>query len=480
MIFRNLLSFYGPRYAPTIVYMLQSTEYEVGPYLKWFWRTQNFSQVVQRRTLDPTRSARLLVIALRLGALVQLLSGGLLIFFSWKYTIPGLVLYGVAVILAYPLVWAHLATIPLLLGRWLIIRPRERQLIAASEQIFAAHRGKKIAVAGSYGKTTMKELLLTVLSEGLKVAATPANKNVSSSHAVFAQTLAGDEDVVIIEYGEGAPGDVARFAAITHPTHGIITGLAPAHLGHYKTLEAAGRDIFSLAEYLKGQNVYVNTEAASIKPFLRDDYHTYDAHGVLGWSISHIELTTTGVSFRLQKGNQKLVLNSGLLGRHQVGVLALVAVLGLEFGMTGKQVQTGAARTVPFEHRMQPYNLGGAWIIDDTYNGNLEGIRAGTELLKALPAKRKIYVTPGLVDQGVETTAVHLRVGELIAAAQPDIVILMQNSVTGYIEQGLKAGDYRGKVQVESQPLAFYTSLDQFVAAGDVVLMQNDWTDNYA
>ena len=169
-----------------------------------------------------------------------------------------------------------------------------------------------------------------------------------------------------------------------------------------------------------------------------------------------------------------------MLGRHHLGFLALVAALALELGLTEKQVQAGIAKTKPFEHRMQPYQLAGAWVIDDTYNGNLEGIRAGTQLLKDLKAKRKIYVTPGLVDQGEETERVHREAGELIAAAQPDLVVLMQNSVTKFIEQGLKTGGFKGELRIETNPLDFYTNLTHFVATGDLVVMQNDWTDNYA
>ena len=148
--------------------------------------------------------------------------------------------------------------------------------------------------------------------------------------------------------------------------------------------------------------------------------------------------------------------------------------------MTPKQVEAGLAKTQPFEHRMQPYQLGGAWIIDDTYNGNLEGVRAGTELLASLEAKRKFYVTPGLVDQGGEKERVHIEVGELIAVAKPDIVVLMKNTVTAFIEQGLIKGGFNGELRIEPEPLEFYKNLEHFVAAGDVILMQNDWTDNYA
>jgi UDP-N-acetylmuramoyl-tripeptide--D-alanyl-D-alanine ligase len=326
----------------------------------------------------------------------------------------------------------------------------------------------------------MKELLLTVISEGKKVAATPANKNVSVSHAQFAAKLQGDEDVLIIEYGEGKPGDVTRFARATHPTHAVITGLAPAHLDKYRTVEAAGKDIFAVASYLHGKHVYVNTEAMALKPFMKASYHGYDSDGALGWKVKNIELTLTGTSFDLSKGKHKLHLTSGLLGRHQVGPLALAAAFSLEeLGLTEDEVTRGIAKTMPFEHRMQPYNLHGAWVIDDTYNGNIEGIRAGAALLAALPATRKLYVTPGLVDQGKEADAIHRTMGEVIADAAPDVVVLMRNSATAAITRGLEANGFKGELHIEQDPLLFYTNLGEFVAAGDVVLMQNDWTDNY-
>jgi UDP-N-acetylmuramoyl-tripeptide--D-alanyl-D-alanine ligase len=473
-------SIYLPSYPKSLVYMLQSTEYRLGPYIRWVWRTKDFRSVMQRRTLDRTKAARLLLLALRLGMLLQVAGGLWLIYAGLYQNVAGGVVFGLAVILIYPIVWAHLSVVPLILGRWFINLPAERELITRSEQIFAQHPAIKIAVAGSYGKTTMKELLSTVLREGLDVAATPANKNVSISHARFASKLTGDEEVLIIEYGEGAPGDVARFSRLTHPTHGIITGVAPAHLDHYKTLQAAGEDIFSLAAYLQGEQVYVNAESSEAKPFITGAYQLFDRHGALGWKTAHITTDLTGTSFTMAKGKQTLKLHSGLIGRHQVGYLSLVAALALQLGLTRQQVIAGIAKTVPFEHRMQPYQLGGAWVIDDTYNGNLEGIRAGTELLAELDApKRKIYVTPGLVDQGQETERVHREIGRLIASAQPTLVVLMQNSVTDFIKQGLYKAKFTGEIRLETNPLEFYTNLTHFVANGDLILMQNDWTDNY-
>lgn len=475
-----LLSLYKPHFATVLVYMLQNVEYRSGPYLSWFWRTQDFDKVMRRRTLDPTGPARLLLLVLWAGMFLQFAIGvGLIVQWYWQ-GLPAGWQFGLALVLSYPIVWAHLVTIPLAFGEWSVIRPKQRRAIGRTEKVFAEHTGIRIAVLGSYGKTTMKEVLRTVLGEGKKVAATPANKNVSISHARYAQKLDQDEEVLIIEYGEGKPGDVRRFAKHTHPTHAVITGLAPAHLDRYKTLSNVAKDLFSITESVEPRQVYVNTEAEEITGYLTEDVQKFDAKGSLGWRVSTVRLSVDGTSFTLSKGKRKLKLKSGLLGRHNIGPLAFAAALADELGLRDSQIIAGIAKTEPFEHRMQPRFMNGATLIDDTYNGNLQGVRAGTALLKELKAKRKWYVTPGLVDQGSETDKIHVQMGELIAAAKPDIVVVMANSAQPHIANGLTAGNFKGELRIEHDPLQFYANLPHFVAAGDLILMQNDWTDNYA
>ena len=181
----------------------------------------------------------------------------------------------------------------------------------------------------------------------------------------------------------------------------------------------------------------------------------------------------------MNKGKQTLHLSSGLIGRHLVGTLALCAALANSLGLTSEQIESGISQTLPFEHRMQPRPLGGGWIIDDTYNGNLEGVRAGLQLLAELSAKRKTYVTPGLVDQGAESRKIHIELGSLIANVKPDKVVLMKNSVTSWIEKGLYDSLFKGDVTIIDEPLEYYKNIDHVMAAGDIVMMQNDWTDNY-
>ena len=475
----GIVSLYTRSYPDTLIYMLQSTEYEITPYLKWYWRTGNFKTVAKRRTLEKTTAARLLLLALRTGIISQVVVGLLFVVLGARSHMLASVQLGVALLISYPVIWAHAVVLPLFAGDLFIRRPQHRRHIAHSRKLFREHKAIKIAVAGSYGKTTMKELLTTVLSEGKRVASTPGNKNVSISHAAFARRLKGDEDILVIEYGEGKPGDVKRFAAITKPDIAMITGVAPAHLDHYKTTSAAAKDIFSLAAVVPAEKVYVNGESPDAKSHTKPSQQAYSQKGVGEWKVSDISVAIDGTAFVMKKGKQVLRLQSKLIGAHQVGPLAAVAALADSLGLSKEQIEAGVAKTAPYEHRMQPYQLSRAWVIDDTYNGNIEGMRAGLAVLHDLSAKHKIYITPGLVEQGPENEAVHTRLGELIAAAKPDKVVLMKNSVTDWIAASMKKHHFHGELVLEDDPKRFYTNLDQFVAAGDLVVMQNDWTDNY-
>jgi UDP-N-acetylmuramoyl-tripeptide--D-alanyl-D-alanine ligase len=475
----RFISIYTPSFPSVIAYMLQSTEYDAKAYLAWLHRTKDFSAVMHRRTLDRTAVAKAFLLFMAAGILLQLVVAALMMIIGYTSNSAVSTFSGVLLLLSAPIVWAYLVIIPLLMAKQFVINPKLERQRRETQRILSAHKGVKIAVAGSYGKTTMKELLATVLSEGMRVAATPGNKNVATAHYQFAHELTGNEEALIIEFGEGKPGDVKRFTETVQPDIAVITGLAPAHLDQYGSLEAAGNDIFSLAEALDPHDVYVNLATDSINKYVRPGYIGFDVNGIDGWKAEKPTIDLNGTRFALTKSKHDLQINSQLIGEHLIGVLSATAVIANKLGMSKAQIEAGFAHTKPYEHRMQPYRLGGAWIIDDAYNGNIQGVEAGTHLLASLKATRKIYVTPGLVDQGSDTATIHKKMGKLIAHAKPTIVVLMKNSVTDAITQGLKEANYTGEIVIQNDPLAFYTNLDQFVAAGDIVLLQNDWTDNY-
>lgn len=467
-------------YLATIVYMLQSSNYNLKEYFNWLGRTRDFRKVMKRGGLDYTKKARLLLAAAWFIILfiyaVVIYSA---LFFFPDYNLVGLLSSAVLFFLA-PFLVSYLLILPLWLGRIFIQKPKQRKIINAAKQIISNHPALKIAIAGSYGKTTAKEILSTILSEGKKVAFTPGNMNTPIGISRFAKKLNGSEDVIIFELGEEKVGDVKELCELSQPDMGIITGINEAHLSSFKTLENTVSTIFELEDYLDDGPLYKNQESQLVAKRIKGkDKLAFDLKGVNGWRTSDIKTDIHGITFVAQKDDKKIFAKTGLLGLHNVGIILVAIDIADTIGLSIKQIELGISKTVPFEHRMQPKNIHGAWVIDDTYNGNSEGIKAGLLLLKGLTAKRRIYITPGLVEQGDKTKEIHEKIGRQIAGVA-DIVVLMDNSVTKYIEFGLKEADFKGKLMIVDNPLEFYSNLDQFVANGDVVLMQNDWTDNYA
>lgn len=468
---KHFLSWLAPNGPKTLAYMLQQFEYDPAKFMKWVATAPDLALARKRGTLTLTQR----------GTLTLGLS--YVVYIVWFVVSLGLAIvlnpwYATLLLLAQPVTAVVLLGISTIL-QMAIVNPRQQAEIAKARRILHDSSAIKIAVLGSYGKTSMKELLQTVLAEGKFVAATPGNKNVLISHARWVHGLSGREEILIFEYGEAEPGDIVKLATFSKPNFAVVTGLAPAHLDYYPNLEAVADDFASIQDVVEPQNIFCNAVSPLLVTKL-PGVHFYGEQGLDGWKVSHPMVSFEGTSFTLTKGKQSLRLHSGLLGVHQIGPLAAAAVIAKRLGLSDEQIVAGIAQTKPYEHRMEPRQLYGAWIIDDAYNGNIEGMKAGLALLKALPAKRRIYVTPGLVDQGAETERVHRELGQAIAKAAPDKVILMKNSVTKFIQQGLAHANYSGNLQIEPDPLAYYNGLDQHVAAGDVVMLQNDWPDSYS
>lgn len=477
-----LLSFYLPKLPLFYVYMLQQVEYNPAKYWDWlkrlFAHKQPINRVMKRKQLIYTSRAKLLLLVSYM-------------FSAWYISVAIILASGVDMYLSLLFFAGQLIMLPLLIalllfvvsgiGFLVIVKPQQNRLVQEAAEIFASHKAIKIAVLGSYGKTTMKELLAhTLASGGMLVASTPGNMNVSVSHARFARKLNGKEDVIIVEFGEGEPGDIARMAQMLKPDWAIVTGLAPNHLDLYANVEAVAADLFAIYNYVSNPNqVLFNGDSSMLMKYAPSDAVSYNSKKIFDWAVSDVYTGIDKTSFALSQNKNKIQIKSGLLGRHQIGPLSVAAILPIELGVDAGKVSRALSDTTPYSHRMQPRLLQGAWVIDDTYNGNIEGMKAGLELLSELDAKRKWYVTPGLVDQGEETIAVHKQLGEAIAKARPDIVVLMDNSVRPIIEMSMQQHGFKGELRIETNPLAFYTGIEHLVAVGDIVLMQNDWTDNY-
>ena len=466
-----------PGYLRSLVLLLQGSDYRSHEFWRWWRRTKDFRRVTQRQQVDWTAKARLILSVLLVSWVVIwidiALFGWLAVYGQWWFALAAAI--GVALL---PVL---LAAVGMAAASWITIaqQPLITRTNRRTRHQLEQHRGIKIAIAGSYGKTTMKEILKTVLAQGKKVAAAPGNLNTPLGVARFVQSLDGGEDVLLFEFGEYYPGDVAELAELVQPDYGLITGVNEAHLERFKSIDHTAATIFELAEAVPSDRLYVNAESRFVEDRL-DKHVGYDSTGCGLVSIKDVEVGLMGTDFRLGIRQQHRSIHTNLLGAHQLGPLAAAAALASRLDLTFDQIVAGIEAVAPFEHRLQPRpQQDGSLLIDDSYNGNPDGVRAVIAWLQRLPERRRIYITPGLVEMGPDRDKVHEEIGAELADAV-EIVALVRTSATPAIERGLKKAKFKGKIWQFDDMSQCLAALPAHQLPNDAIVIQNDWPDSYA
>ena len=171
---------------------------------------------------------------------------------------------------------------------------------------------------------------------------------------------------------------------------------------------------------------------------------------------------------------------AGILGDYFKSTLSGCVKIAEGLGLGTEQIKSGVSKIKPVEHRLQlipnPNNI---LVIDDSYSGNPDGVKEAIKVLSEFTDRRKIYLTPGLVEMGEKKEEVHRSIGKQLATVA-DKVMLIKNSVTPFIASGLEQAGYK-KEQISwfDSALAAHRSLKNFLQPNDVIIFQNDWSDNY-
>ena len=470
------LSRYHYRYPRTLVYMFQSSEYFIGEFVSWYLRVFDFREVEKRKKLKLTAKAKILLFLSYglyiLGVVVALL-------LLWPLSFVGFLQFLIAIII---LPYFTVATLLVLVAifNFAIQKPATYFIVNQAKKKLSEHSGIKIAVAGSFGKTTMREILKSVLSEEKKVAAPPGSYNTPLGISQFIKSLEGDEEVLVFELGEYYPGDITELCELIGPDIGVITGINEAHLEKFKSLESTTSTIFELADYLGSKPLYLNGESKLAVEAAGNQHIVYTRVGTSDFKITSSTTGLNGTIFVAESSSERIKLHSKLIGLHQIGPLVAAMDIADKLEISLPAIQSGISETKPFEHRLEPYtDSNGVTIIDDSYNGNPTGVEAAINFLSNLRDRRRIYITPGLVEMGERKEEVHKAIGKQLAKTGIEKVILIKSSSTNFIAAGLASSDYSGEIVWQDSMPEALDLLTHDTISGDVVLIQNDWPDQY-
>lgn len=340
-----------------------------------------------------------------------------------------------------------------------------------------------IGITGSYGKTSVKYYLTTLLRAKYNVLMTPESYNTPMGVVkTIREQLRSTHEIFVCEMGARHKGDIKELCDIVNPQHGIITSIGEQHLETFKTVETIIKTKFELADAVSGKGViFLNGDNMLIRDHLpNQEFRTYGLSEQNDSYAYDIKVTQNGTTFSLNdRGERVEGLQTQLIGEHNVinlvGAMALCSSLGVPYD--GMRTQLKKITSPP--HRLQLTKNNGMIIIDDAYNSNPSGCRAALQTLSLFDGC-KILITPGMVELGAKQDECNRAFGAQ-AAEVCDFVILVGEKQTKPIFEGLSDAKYDpSKIFVADK---FSDAINKAYSITNerqkVILLENDLPDNY-
>ena len=354
---------------------------------------------------------------------------------------------------------------------------RNKKYVKRAGQVLNEREIIRIGVVGSYGKTSVKNILKTILSEKYSVVATPESYNTPMG---FAKTvLSPDFDkkqIFIAEMGARKRGDIAELCGLIQPDYAVFTGICEQHIQGFGSIENVWAE---KSEILKcgAKKVFCG---ASLKERVEAEYSGHIGESVyIDEEEFEIDTGAAATAFKMRIFGEMVEIKTVLLGKMAAENIRLAAMICVELGMTADEIVRGVEKLQPIPHRLQLIENNGIYILDDGYNCNPKGAE---EALKALGrfSGKKCIVTPGIVECGVLEEKINGELGEKIAEAGFDKVILVGNTLVGAVKKGYEKANGNAETLTVVETLEKAQGiLKDFLQEGDAVLFLNDLPDVY-
>lgn len=333
-----------------------------------------------------------------------------------------------------------------------------------------------VAVAGSNGKTTTKELLGSVLGGCFPTLRSPESYNNDIGVPVTLLELELEHVAAVVEVGTNHPGELAPLLRMVQPRVGVLTHIGEEHLEHFGSVAGVLEEEGWLAEMLAPDGVLILPGDAwwtgAIRSRARSRVVTVGDSADCDWRMLEVEPDAEGSAFsvRAPQSEWSGEYRVNLLGRHQAMNALLALAAAAEFGLGREEIHRGLAGCRPARWRMNRWQWDGVEVIEDCYNANVDSAVAALEALRVFPcAGRRGAVLGDLAELGVHTRGAHERVGR--RAAELGVDRLVAVGVWGGVTAAAGSGGRTEVVAVDTLGAAV-VHLRHHLRPGDCLLIK--------
>lgn len=314
-----------------------------------------------------------------------------------------------------------------------------------------------VCITGSYGKTSIKNFTAEILSKKFNVYATPRSVNtLAGIVADINNNLKEDVEVYVCEAGAREMNDIYDITTFIEPQKVVVGRVGEAHIEYFKSLDNIIATKLAIMQSPKLQQAFIHTSVTN---------EPHEKVKFFGDNIENVKATLDKTEFDLVLDGKSLHLKTDILGSFQAMNIAVAVEIAKSFGFSDDELKQSVANLTPVEHRLQKIVAGGKIILDDGYNGNIDGMLEGVRLC-SLHSGRKVIVTPGLVES---TDELNLKLIEAINKTF-DIVIVTGSLNVKLFEKHLYV---KQKIMLEDKS-TLTDLLANVTKSGDVILFAND------
>jgi len=331
-----------------------------------------------------------------------------------------------------------------------------------------------VAVTGSAGKTTTKEILAHILSTRFRVLKSSGNLNNHIGLPLQLLKLEAEHDLAVVEMGMNHAGEIRALGELAHHDMAVVTAVAPVHLEFFESLKDIARAKYEIIETLHPGGVAVlNADDDYVCQFGRDFKGKVVRFGIkrsADVSAQKIKLNgAEGSTFELVVGSVGEPVTFPLVGEHNIYNALAAAAAAMERGISPSQAAAALSSVVPPDKRGQVLNLHGATIINDSYNSNPRALQAMIDTLASMKAERRILVVGEMLELGPTAEALHRECGKHAAEKKIDMVIGVRGMARAVAEAACGSGTQAQFVETPEQAGEW---LARNLHAGDAVLLK--------
>ena len=300
--------------------------------------------------------------------------------------------------------------------------------------------GQVVAVTGSAGKTTTKDVIVHLLSAEMPAGKTIGNLNNHVGVPLSILRLPDECRVAVLEMGMNHAGEIRALTRIARPDVGVVTNVGYAHVEAFGSIQAVALAKRELIEELPAAGVAVlNADdrlVAQFREIHRGRVVTFGFSEGADVRAEEVELGTASVSFRYRD----VPFESPLVGRHGLlNVLAGLAVAKV-FDIPPERLRDAVRTLEPGKMRGERLERNGIVIWNDSYNSNPEASRAMLDVLRQTPARRRIAVLGEMLELGQSAETLHRDIGKYAAAQGIDVLVGIRGAARFMVDEAVRAG----------------------------------------